>query len=143
MHFLPEVIFLHTFPHLCRNILFTSRIEIYFIFYIHKSSYWSFLTSTYYNYNDFLDREWLLTRKILIKGFLMLMLKSSLRKFSSHHYVLVDRHRMSMSHIHEYVPFVVITIWSFSHSWLIIRCGTCGAGHEFDLGFSGVRAARS
>ena len=42
------------------------------------------------SYQDFLDRGFLLTRKLLNQGFLLVKLKSSLRKFYSCHHDLVD-----------------------------------------------------
>ena len=49
------------------------------------------------SYQDFLDRGLLLTRKLLNQGFLLVKLKSSLRKFHGHHHFLVDRYGISMS----------------------------------------------
>ena len=46
-------------------------------------------------YQDFLDRGLLLTRKLLNQGFLLVKLKSSLRKFNSLHHDLVDRYGIS------------------------------------------------
>ena len=42
------------------------------------------------SYQDFLDRGLLLTRKLLNQGFLLVKLKSSLRKFYGRHHDLVD-----------------------------------------------------
>jgi len=44
------------------------------------------------SYQDFLDRRLLLTRKLLNQGFLLVKLKSSLRKFYGHHHELVKRY---------------------------------------------------
>ena len=44
-----------------------------------------------------LDRELLLTRKLLNQGFLLVKLKSSLRKFYGHHHDLVDRYGIYVS----------------------------------------------
>ena len=44
------------------------------------------------SYQDFLDRGLLLTRKLLNQGFLLVKLKSSLRKFYGRHHDLVDRY---------------------------------------------------
>jgi hypothetical protein len=41
--------------------------------------------------NDFLESGWLLTRKPLNQGFLVVKLKSSLRKFKGRHHDLVNR----------------------------------------------------
>ena len=49
------------------------------------------------SYHDFLDRRLLLTRKLLNKGFLLVKLKSSLRKFYDRHHDLVDRYGISVS----------------------------------------------
>ena len=68
------------------------------------------------SYNDFFDRVLLLTRKILNHGFLVVKLKSSLRKFYGCHHDMVNDH--------EYVPFDVITIQSCSHSWHITELVT-------------------
>jgi hypothetical protein len=46
------------------------------------------------SYQDFLDRGLLLTRKLLNQGFLLVKLKSSLRKFYSRHHNLVDLFRI-------------------------------------------------
>ena len=46
---------------------------------------------------NFLDRGWLLTRKLLNKGIFLVKLKSSLWKFSSRHHDLVDRYGISVS----------------------------------------------
>ena len=44
------------------------------------------------SYQDFLDGGLLLTRKLLNQGFLLVKLKSSLRKFYGPHHDLVDRY---------------------------------------------------
>ena len=49
------------------------------------------------SYQDFLDRGLLLTRKLLNQGFLLVKLKSSLRKFYGHHHDLVDCYGISVS----------------------------------------------
>ena len=49
------------------------------------------------SYHDFLDRGLLLTKKLLHQGFLMVKLKSSLRKFYGRHHDLVDRYGISVS----------------------------------------------
>jgi hypothetical protein len=48
------------------------------------------------SYQDFLDRGLLLTRKLLNQGFLLVKLKSSLRKFYGRHHDLVDRYGISV-----------------------------------------------
>jgi len=49
------------------------------------------------SYQDFLDRGLLLTRKLLNQEFLLVKLKSSLRKFYGRHHDLVDRYGISVS----------------------------------------------
>jgi hypothetical protein len=49
------------------------------------------------SYQDFIDRGLLLTRKLLNQGFLLVKLKSSLRKFYGRHHDLVDRYGISVS----------------------------------------------
>jgi len=65
-------------------------------------------------YRNFLDRGLLLTRKLLNQGFLLVKLQSSLRKFYGW-----QLRSICVTNDHGYVPFVVITIWTFPHSWLI------------------------
>ena len=64
------------------------------------------------SYQDFLDRRLLLTRKLLNQGFLLVKLKSSLRKYYSLWNICVTND-------HGYVPLVVSTSRSFPHSPLI------------------------
>jgi hypothetical protein len=72
------------------------------------------------SYQDFLDRELLLARKLLNQGFLLVKLKSSLPKFCSHHHDLVDRYGIAVSQMTtDIVPLVVNTFRSFPHQWLI------------------------
>jgi hypothetical protein len=49
------------------------------------------------SYQDFLDRGLLQTRKLLNQGFLLVKLKSSLRKFYGRHHDLVDRCGITVS----------------------------------------------
>jgi hypothetical protein len=49
------------------------------------------------SYQDFLDRGLLLTRKLLNQGFLLVKLKSSLRRIYGPHHDLVDRYGISVS----------------------------------------------
>ena len=49
------------------------------------------------SYQDFLDRVLLLTRKLLNQGFLLVKVKSSLRKFYGRHHDLVDRYGIYVS----------------------------------------------
>jgi hypothetical protein len=71
------------------------------------------------SYQDFLDRGLLLTMKLRNQGFLLVKLKSSLRKF----YVATMTWLTAMEYLcHKwprYVPLVVNTSRSFPHSWLI------------------------
>ena len=64
-----------------------------------------------------LDGGLLLTRKLLNQGFLLVKLKSSLRKFYGRHHDLVDRYGIPVSQMttDRYVP-LVHTSWSFPHS---------------------------
>ena len=71
------------------------------------------------SYQYFLDRELLLTRKLLNQGFLLVKLKSSLRKFYGRHHDLVDYYGISVINDHRYVSLVVNTSRSFHHSWHI------------------------
>jgi hypothetical protein len=68
------------------------------------------------SYQDFLNRGLLLTRKLLNQGFLLVKLKSSLRKFYGLHHDLVDRSGISVTNDNGYVPLVVNTSRSFPHS---------------------------
>jgi hypothetical protein len=68
-------------------------------------------------YQKFIDRWLLLTRKLLNQGFLLVKLKSSLRKLYGRHHDLVDRYGISADH--GYVPLVVNTSRFFPHSRLI------------------------
>ena len=63
------------------------------------------------NNHDFLDRELLLTRKLLNQGFLVDKLKSSLRKFFDRQDNLVNHCDTSVTNDHRYVPFVVKITW--------------------------------
>ena len=54
---------------------------------------------------------------ILNQGFLLVKLKSSLRKFYGRHHDLVDRYGISVSQMN--VPLVLDTSRSFPHSWFI------------------------
>jgi hypothetical protein len=49
------------------------------------------------SYEDFLDRGLLLSRKLLNQGFLLVKLKSSLRKCYGRHHDLIDRYGISVS----------------------------------------------
>ena len=64
------------------------------------------------SYQDFLDKGLLLTRKLLNQGFLLVKLKSSLRKFYGRHHDLIDRYGISVSQM----TLVVNTSRSFPYS---------------------------
>ena len=64
------------------------------------------------SYHAFCESGSLLTRKLLYQGSIVAKLNSSLRKFYSRHYGLVNHYRISVRNDHEYVLFVVITIRS-------------------------------
>jgi len=68
------------------------------------------------SFQDFLGRWLLLKRRLLNQGFLLVKLKSSLRKFYGGHHDLVDRYRISVS---QKNPSVLNTSRSFPHSCLI------------------------
>ena len=106
------------------------------------------------SYQDFLDRGLLLTWKLLNQGFLLVKLKSSLRKFYGRHHDLVDRYGISVTNDHGYVPLVVNTSLSFPYSRLITRLTRRVPLVEQELHtlpvylssppvFSGVRVTRS
>ena len=68
----------------------------------------------------FMNRGLLLTRKLLNQGFLLIMLKSSLRKINGRHHDLVDQlWNICVTNDRGYAPFVVNTSRFFPHSWLI------------------------
>ena len=68
---------------------------------------------------------WFSKRKLLNQGFLLLKLKSPLRKFCGLHHDLIDRYGISMStNEHGYIPFVVNTSLSFPRSWFITGFAT-------------------
>ena len=67
------------------------------------------------SYQDFLDRRLLLTRKLLNQGFLLVKLKSSLRK----PWLGWPLWNICFTNDHGYVPLVINTSRSFPHSRLI------------------------
>jgi hypothetical protein len=89
------------------------------------------MCSTQYHYsilkntikrNDFnfpIVRGLLLTRKLLNQGFLVVKLKSTLRKFYCRYHDLPNCYGISVTNDHKKVPFVVTPIQSFPHSWII------------------------
>jgi len=105
-------------------------------------------------FQDFLDRGLLLKRKLLNQGFLLVNLKSSLRKFYGRHHDLVDRYGISVSQM----TMDMFHLSYFSHSWLItgfvskltrrvplVWAGTAyhSRAPTFTPVFSGVRVTRS
>ena len=78
------------FPFLCSNIPAAPAYGVYMSQLIRYSR-------ACISYQDFLDRGLLLTRKLLNQGFLMIRLKSSLRKFYGRHHELVDSYEISVS----------------------------------------------
>jgi hypothetical protein len=80
------------FPFICSNI---PAAPIYGV-YISQLIWYS---RTCGSYLDFLNRGLLLTRKLLNQGFLLIKLKSSLRKFYSRHCDLVDHYGISVSQL--------------------------------------------
>ena len=77
------------FPFICSNISAPAHGE-----YIYQMIRYSRACGSYL---DFLDRGLLLTRKLLNQGFLLVKLKSSLRKIYGRHHDLVDRYGISVS----------------------------------------------
>jgi hypothetical protein len=90
------------------------------------------------SYPDFLDGRVLLTRKLLNQGFILVKLKSSLRKHYDHHHELVNRYGISVSQMTTYAPKVVITFRSFSNSWRITGLVTGVTAHLIVICISGV-----
>ena len=63
-------------------------------------------------YQDFFDRGLLLTRKLLNQGFLLVKLKSSLRKFYGRHYDLINRY--------EHLYILYINLFMACHVYAIL-----------------------
>ena len=80
------------FPFVCSNIPVVPAYGVYISQLIRYST-------ACVSYQDFLDRELLLTRKLLNQGFLLVKLKELLRKFYGRHHDLVDRYGISVSQI--------------------------------------------
>jgi hypothetical protein len=80
------------FPFICSNILAAPAYGVYISHMIRYSRACG-------SYQDFLDRGLLLTRKLLNQGFLLIKLKSSLRKYYGRHHDLVNRYEISVSQI--------------------------------------------
>ena len=83
------------FPFICSNILATPAYRVYISQLIRYSRACG-------SYQDFLDRGLLLRRMLLNQGFLLVKLKSSLRKFYGRHHHLIDRYGIfSVSQINK------------------------------------------
>ena len=84
------------------------------------------------SYQDFLDRCLLLTRKLLNQGFLLVKLKSSLRKFYSRHHDLVDRYGIFVSQMTtDMFHMPVLSSFMTYHQvckWINTTDATSGAG---------------
>jgi hypothetical protein len=101
------------FPFICSNIPAAPAYGVY----ISKLIQYSRVCGSY---QDFLDRGLLLTRKLLNQGFLLVKLRSSLRKFySSPPQLGWPLWNSCVTKDPGYVPLVVNTSRSFSRSWLI------------------------
>ena len=94
------------FPFICSNIPPAPAYEVYIYQLIRYSR-------ECVSYQDFFDTGLLLTRKLLNKGFLLVKLKSSLRKLYGRHHDLVDRYGISVSqmttemfHLSKHFPFL-------------------------------------
>jgi hypothetical protein len=103
------------FPFICSNIPAAPAYGVYIFQLIRYSRACG-------SYQDFLNRELVLTRQLLNQGFFLVMLKSSLRKFYGR--PLIDRYGIQKKCIcvtndHKYVPLVVNTSRSFPRSRLI------------------------
>ena len=68
------------------------------------------------SYQDVLHRGLLPTRKLLNQWFLLVKMKSSLRKFYGRHHDLVDRHGISVSQMTTDMFHLSYTSGSFPHS---------------------------
>ena len=80
------------FPFICSNIQAAPAYGVY----ISQLMRYSRVCGSY---KDFLDRGLLLTRRLMNQGFLLVKLKSSLRKFYGRHHDLVDRYGISVLHM--------------------------------------------
>ena len=78
------------FPFICNNIPAAPAYRVYISQLIRYSRACG-------SYQDFLDRGLLLTMKLMNQRFLLVKLKSSLRKYCGHHHDLVDRYGIYVS----------------------------------------------
>jgi hypothetical protein len=92
--------------------LYVSKCQVLKTFYLGKVSFrinlkcnvdniynFNFNSRACGSYQDFLDRGLLLTRKLLNQGFLLVKLKSSLRKFYGRYHDLVDCYGIYVSQL--------------------------------------------
>jgi hypothetical protein len=139
------------FPFICSNIPAAPAYGVYISQLIRYSR-------AYGSYQNFLDRGLLLTGKLLKEEFLLVKLKSSLRKIYGRHHDLVDRYGIYVSqmitdmfHLSETLPgpFLIHDI-----TWFVTRLTGRVSLVEQDLltvpehlsspsVFSGVRVTRS
>jgi hypothetical protein len=96
----------HYFPFICNKIQATPACEV-------KISQCMRYSSACASYQYFLKMALLPTRKLLIQRIVKFKLKSSLRKFYSHHHEMVDIYEMSGSHDSGYVWTLVISCYPF------------------------------
>jgi hypothetical protein len=96
-----------------------------------------------------LDLCLLLARKLLDEGFLVVKLKSSLRKFYGRHNNLVNRYDIAVSQIIHFPVLSSFMTYHLACNWSITTDTRSGAGTAYPLvpeltpGFSGVRVAWS
>ena len=95
------------------------------------------------SYQDFLDRGFLLTRKLLNQGFLLVKLKSSLRTCCGRHHDLVDRYGISVSqmttdmfHLSQTLPgpFLIHDLYYRVCNQINTMGATSGAGTTYPSG---------
>ena len=92
------------------------------------------------SYRDFLDRGLLLRGKLLNHGFLLVKLKSLLRKYYGRHHDTVDRYGISVTNDHGYVPrkyFLVLSSFTTYHrmcNQINMTGVTSGAGTVYPFG---------
>ena len=80
------------------------------------------------SHQDFLDRGLLRTRKLLNQGFILVKLKSSLRKFSGRHHDLVNHYELSVSRICSTCRKHFPVLSSFmTYYWICSYSNTTGA----------------
>ena len=106
------------------------------------------------SYQDFLDRGMLLTMKLLNQGFLLVKLKSSLRKTYGHHHDLVDRYGNSVSQMITDISHFPVISSLMNYHRVCNQINTTGfttgartaypsGAPEFTPGFQWVRVTRS